>query len=74
MSKKLTRESRAALQSVRAKCRKALAVNDAPLTKPIIAHLQAVVSYVDTKLGVKIVDDAAPAADDGDTTPEAATA
>lgn len=50
---KLTRENRAALQSVRAKARKALAVTDAPLTKPIIAHLDAVIAFVDGRLAAK---------------------
>ncbi|MCH7502576.1 MAG: hypothetical protein IIA10_04400 [Proteobacteria bacterium] len=44
---KLTKENRAALQSVRAKARKALAVTDADLPKAIIKNLEAVVAYVD---------------------------
>ena len=55
MSKKLTRENRAALQSVRAKARKALAVVDAPLTKTIIGHLEAVIAFVDGKLKVTAI-------------------
>ena len=52
MSKKLTSEDRAALQSVRAKARKALAVT-APVTKTIQNHLQAVIDFVDGKLAAK---------------------
>ncbi len=80
--KKLTRENRAALQSVRAKARKALAVTDAPLTKPIIAHLEAVVAFVDGRLASKVTklstqpDDATPGEgqDGGEEQAQAATA
>ena len=74
MSKKLTKENRAALQSVRAKARKALAVNHAPLPKAIIAHFEAVITFVDSKLASKaskaeakaVADDAPEATVEGD--------
>lgn len=71
MSKKLTRENRAALQSVRAKARKALAVVDAPLTKTIIGHLEAVIAFVDGKLKVTAI--VADTGGDGDSGQDAQT-
>ncbi len=52
---KLGKENKGNLQSVRAKARKALAV-DVKLPKAIIAHLTAVVTYVDLQLAAKVVD------------------
>jgi len=49
---KLGKENKGNLQSVRAKARKALAV-DVTLPKAITAHLEAVVAYVDKQLAAK---------------------
>lgn len=68
--KKITREDRAALQSVRAKARKALAVN-APITKTVQNHLQAVIDFVDGKLAAKAKPEAETTEE---TTPEAIAA
>lgn len=64
--KKLTKENRAALQSVRAKARKALAVNHAPLPKTIIGHFEAVIAFVDGKLAAKAKPAVTEANDGGD--------
>ncbi len=60
---KIGKENKGNLQSIRAKARKALAV-DVKLPKTITAHLEAVVAYVDKQLAAK------PAAE----TPEAVAA
>ena len=64
---KLGKENKGNLQSVRAKARKALAV-DVKLPKTISGHLEAVIAYVDKQLAAK------PAANDAETTEEAVAA
>ncbi len=49
---KLGKENKGNLQSVRAKARKALAV-DVKLPKTISGHLEAVIAYVDKQLAAK---------------------
>jgi len=49
---KIGKANKGNLQSVRAKARKALAV-DVTLPKAIVAHLEAVVAYVDKQLAAK---------------------
>ena len=49
---KLGKENKGNLQSVRAKARKALAV-DVTLPKAITGHLNAVIAYVDKQLAAK---------------------
>lgn len=51
----MTKEKRSALQSVRAKARKALAVENADLPKTVTKHLDAVIAYVDKQLAPKAV-------------------
>jgi hypothetical protein len=56
---KLGKENKGNLQSVRAKARKAIAAGTDILPKTQIAHLEAVVAYVDKQLAAKVVAKAA---------------
>lgn len=52
MEQVMTREKRAAIQSVRAKARKGVAVEGITLPKAVLSHFNAVITWADGKLAV----------------------